>query len=188
MTTDHFRYDLLTQDALRSIVRRVLAEVAEDGLPGEHHFYISFRTDHPDAEVSERLRTKYPEEMTVVLQYQFWDMKVSDDAFEVGLSFNGVPENLYVPFEAMTGFFDPSVQFGLRFESVEEPGNENAANEDGDEEEPFLGALAADQDAEPIKKKNAKKAAKTKEDGDEPSPDGDGGGQVVSLDKFRKKK
>ena len=104
------------QDALKGVVRKVLTDAAQDGLPGDHHFYISFRTEHPGVRMSERLREKYPQEMTIVLQHQFWDLGVTEHAFEVGLSFSGVPERLLVPFDALTGFFDPSVQFGLKFE------------------------------------------------------------------------
>ena len=119
--TDHFRYDLLTQQALRGVVRTVLADAAKKkGLPGDHHFYISFDTNAEGVRMSERLRVQYPEQMTIILQHQFWDLAVSERAFEVGLSFGGVPEKLGIPFEAVTGFFDPSVQFGLQFEEVAE--------------------------------------------------------------------
>src|SRR5215471_12002408 len=117
---DQIRYDLLTQQALRSVVRDVLTDTAKKGLPGDHHFYISFDTTADGVRMSERLRAQYPNEMTIILQHQFWDLKVGDDEFEVGLSFGGVPERLTVPFEAINGFFDPSVQFGLQFEEVAE--------------------------------------------------------------------
>jgi hypothetical protein len=113
---DLIRYDLLVQEALKSVVRRVLIDAARDGLPGEHHFYISFRTDAPGVRLSQRMRDKYPEEMTIVLQHQFWDLGITEHAFEVGLSFSGVPERLLIPFDSVVGFFDPSVQFGLKFE------------------------------------------------------------------------
>lgn len=119
-STDHIRYDLLAQDALRGVVRRVLQDVAREGLPGDHHFFIAFDTRAPGVRLSQRMREKYPEEMTVVLQHQFWDLIVSDIAFEVGLSFGGIPERLTVPFSALKGFFDPSVKFGLQFELAEE--------------------------------------------------------------------
>jgi hypothetical protein len=115
---DHIRYDLLTQQALRDVVRRVLADAAKKGLPGDHHFYISFDTRAEGVLISERLHGQYPEEMTIILQHQFWDLAVGDAAFEVGLSFGGIPEKLTVPFEAINGFFDPSVQFGLQFEDA----------------------------------------------------------------------
>jgi len=117
---DHIRYDLLTQQALRGVVRNVLTDTAKKGLPGDHHFYISFRTHAEGVRLSDRLRAQYPEEMTIILQYQFWDLVVTDQGFEVGMSFGGIPEKLYVPFTAVTGFFDPSVQFGLQFEEIGE--------------------------------------------------------------------
>ena len=113
MSKDVLRYDLMVQEALKGVVRKILAEAARDGLPGEHHFYITFRTVAPGVRLSQRLREKHPDEMTIVLQHQFWDLNVSDHAFEVGLSFSGVPERLLIPFDAVTTFFDPSVQFGL---------------------------------------------------------------------------
>ena len=117
---DQIRYDLLTQQALRGVVRNVLADTAKKGLPGDHHFYISFDTHADGVRLSDRLLAQYPDEMTIILQHQFWDLKVDDEGFEVGLSFGGIPERLTVPFEAITGFFDPSVQFGLQFEEVTE--------------------------------------------------------------------
>ena len=119
MATDHIRYDLLAQDALRGLVRKVLTDTAKSGLPGEHHFSISFRTDAEGVKMSPRLREQFPQEMTVILQYQFWDLMVTDTGFEVGLSFGGVPEKLGVPFNSIKSFFDPSVQFGLQFETIE---------------------------------------------------------------------
>src|SRR4051812_49645900 len=118
MPVDHIRYDLLTQQALRAVVRRVLADVAKTGsLPGEHHFYVTFDTRAAGVKLSARMREQYPEEMTIVLQHQFWDLAVSDAHFEVALSFNGISEKLHVPLDAIKGFFDPSVQFGLQFET-----------------------------------------------------------------------
>src|SRR5918999_3512577 len=118
--TDYIRYDILAQNALRGVVRSVMADAAKKGLPGEHHFKISFDTTAPGVKLSPRLREQYPQEMTIVLQHQFWDLEVSDEAFEVGLSFSGIPERLRVPFDAITGFFDPSVEFGLQFATVVE--------------------------------------------------------------------
>lgn len=116
MATDLIRYDLLVQEALRSVVRRVLADAARDGLSGDHHFFISFRTHAPGVRLSNRMREQYPQEMTIVLQHQFWDLIVGELGFEVGLSFQGKAEMLAIPFSAVTGFFDPSVDFGLKFE------------------------------------------------------------------------
>jgi hypothetical protein len=131
MPQDLIRYDLLVQDALKGVVRKVLTDAAERGLPGDHHFYISFRTGEPGLRMSQRLREKYPEEMTIILQHQFWDLAVTEHAFEVGLSFSGIPERLLIPFDALTGFFDPSVQFGLKFELS---GAEPADNDEEDSE------------------------------------------------------
>ena len=113
---DAIRYDLLVQDALRKVVKGVLADTAKHGLPGEHHFFITFDTRAPGVKLSPRMLKKYPETMNVVLQHVFWDLTVNDEFFEVGLSFGGVGEKLTVPFNSVTAFFDPSVEFGLKFE------------------------------------------------------------------------
>jgi len=183
---DQFRYDLLTQQALRGVVRTVLTEVAKKkALPGEHHFYISFDTHGEGVRLSERLRAQYPEQMTIILQHQFWDLTVNERGFEVGLSFGGIPEKLVVPFEAVNGFFDPSVQFGLQFEEVTE----------GEEHQP-----AANVEDKPGKKKRATPpppavvapaappaaAAPAEPKPDKPKKPG-GGAEVVRLDRFRKK-
>ena len=111
MGQDHIRYDILAQDALRGVIRKVLSEVAATGrLPGDHHFFITFLTGAPGVRISQHLKSKYPEQMTIVVQHQFWELGVTDQSFEVGLSFSGVPERLFVPLEALTGFFDPSVR------------------------------------------------------------------------------
>ena len=141
MTTDHIRYDILARDALRGVLRRVLTDAAEHGLPGEHHFFITFFTTAPGVKLSPRLLSQYPEEMTIILQHQFWDLRVTDDHFEVGLSFNGIPERLVVPFDSIKGFFDPSVQFGLQFETAEE---KTAANATVADEPPAVAVPAAE--------------------------------------------
>jgi hypothetical protein len=182
--TDHFRYDLLTQQALRGVVRTVLADAAKrKGLPGDHHFYISFDTTAEGVRISERLRLQYPEQMTIILQHQFWDLVVHDRAFEVGLSFGGVPEKLTVPFDAVTGFFDPSVQFGLQFEEVSE--GEDRRSPANAQDKPVKGKQATPLPAAPP---TAPPAA-AKAPASEPEPDKpDSGGEVVRLDRFRKKK
>jgi len=132
------RYDMLAQDALRGVVRRALRIARDQGLPGEHHFYISFRSNAPGVEISEKLRKQYPEEMTIVLQHQFWNLEVNEERFSVELTFNKIPERLVVPFSAVQGFFDPSVQFGLQFQ-VEGAGGgaaEDPATEASKPEEP----------------------------------------------------
>jgi len=181
--TDHFRYDLLTQQALRGVVRNVLSEAAKKkGLPGDHHFYISFDTTAEGVRLSERLRVQYPEQMTIILQHQFWDLAVNERGFEVGLSFGGIPEKLAIPFEAVTGFFDPSVQFGLQFEEVTE-GEERQSPANAQDKpaakKPLAPALPTVTAPAP-----ERPAAVT-----EPKPDKPGsGGEVVPLDRFRKKK
>ncbi len=112
-------YESLAQDALRGLVRTVLIQTAKTGLPGEHHFYISFDTTATGVVLSKRLKQKYPQEMTVVLQHRFWDLIVQDDRFEVKLTFDGIPERLVVPFAAIRVFFDPSVRYGLQFEDAD---------------------------------------------------------------------
>jgi len=122
-------YDEIVQDALRAVVGRVLGEVESSGaLPGPHHFYITFNTRMPGVAIPKHLAEKFPEEMTIVIQHRYWDLKVEDDAFSVGLSFGGVPSTLRVPFAAVTQFHDPAVEFALTFQA-------NAAEELEDEHE-----------------------------------------------------
>jgi len=184
MSTDLIRYDLLAQEALRGVVRRVLEDVVRTGVPGEHHFYISFNTEFPGVRISPRLREKYPEEMTVILQHQFWDLTVTEHGFDVALSFSNVPEKLYVPFDSITGFFDPSVKFGLKFETLAQPReDEKAARSPAGRDAP-RGAGSEPKEEKPGRRKGDKPAeAETEEPDDAP----DSGAQVVSLDKFRKK-
>ena len=166
MATDHIRYDVLARDALRGVLRRVLADAAEHGLPGEHHFFITFLSTAEGVKLSPRLLAQYPEEMTVILQHQFWDLVVTEDRFEVGLSFGGIPERLVVPFNSIKSFFDPSVQFGLQFEPAD------AAE-----------AAATNLQAVPASSALAVAAPVTE---DEPAKPSDGA-EVVRLDRFRKK-
>ncbi len=129
MATDLIRYDLLVQDALRGVVRTVLTDAARNGLQGDHHFFITFKTDAPGLRLSDRMRERYPDEMTIILQHQFWDLAVTEHAFEVGLSFSNKPERLLIPFAAITTFHDPSVEFGLKFDLLEkdaEPSKDGA--------------------------------------------------------------
>ena len=116
-------YDEIVQEALRAVVGRVLGEVEASGLPGDHHFYITFKTAAPGVEIPKHLSERFPDEMTIVIQNRFWDLKVRDDGFEVGLSFNQAPAKLVIPFAAITGFVDPAVNFALQFQAqVEESG------------------------------------------------------------------
>jgi uncharacterized protein len=169
MATDHIRYDVLARDALRGVLRRVLTDAAEHGLPGEHHFFITFLSTADGVKLSPRLLAQYPEEMTIILQHQFWDLVVTEDRFEVGLSFGGIPERLVVPFNAIKSFFDPSVQFGLQFEPSEAAIEAPAANL------PAVPAPSADTVPAP--------AAETPDEPAKPSE----GAEVVRLDRFRKK-
>jgi len=180
MATDHIRYDILAQQALRGVVRTVLADVAKNGLPGEHHFKITFATAAPGVRLSERMRSQYPQAMTIILQHQFWDLAVGDDAFEVGLSFGGVPERLAVPFDAITAFYDPAVQFGFQFETIEGEGSVAP----GAAAKP-VGAPAAPARLPPQPGKPEALPAPAAPEPHEPAPAG--GGEVVRLDRFRKK-
>jgi hypothetical protein len=117
-------YDEIVQEALRAVVGRVLGSVAESGgLPGEHHFYITFKTQAPGVDIPQRLIERFPDEMTIVLQNRYWDLTVDERRFSVGLSFNQVPSKLVIPYSAVTGFHDPAVNFELRFQATEDPGN-----------------------------------------------------------------
>jgi uncharacterized protein len=181
MPVDHIRYDILAQAALRGVVRTVLADAAKKGLPGEHHFNITFNTTAPGVRLSDRMRTQYPQAMTIVLQHQFWDLDVGEQFFEVGLSFGGVPERVAVPFDAITAFFDPAVQFGFQFEVAESraAGEADAAAKAPDQ----ATAPAATQPAMPSKiDALPAPAPETTSDGTS-----GGGGEVVRLDRFRKK-
>ncbi len=124
-------YEALQSEAMRGVVRAVLARTAKSGLPGDHHFYISFDTTVPGVSLSKRLKEKYPAEMTIVLQHRFWDLIVSDERFEVKLTFDGIPERLVVPFAALKVFFDPSVRYGLQFEETELAGRGHPAASNG---------------------------------------------------------
>jgi hypothetical protein len=200
MATDHIRYDLLAQNALRGVVRTVLADVAKKGLPGEHHFKITFNTGAPGVRLSDRMRAQYPEAMTIIMQHQFWDLRVDETAFEVGLSFGGVPERLAVPFEAVTAFFDPAVQFGFQFETLDAAaaGAQSASNSGPVVDKRAVPLAAgtgkgeAKQDSQPAANSGANlganPGAKAADKPDDPPPPEAGpGAEVVRLDRFRKK-
>lgn len=152
MTEDTIDYAFYVDTALRGAVREIVRKAERSGLKGTQHFFISFRTDHPGVVISDMLKSKYPQEITIVLQHQFWDLAVEQDRFKVTLSFNNVPEKLVVPFAALTGFADPSTKFGLQFHrekeeahSAETPSFEDvaAAEEDGQKEGAEIIALDA---------------------------------------------
>jgi hypothetical protein len=206
MPVDNIRYDLLTQDALRGVIRTVLVNAAAKGLPGDHHFFITFDTRAEGVRMSPRLRASYPEEMTIVLQHQFWDLTVAEEDFEVGLAFNGIRERLHIPLKAVKAFLDPSVQFGLQFSVEPEAGAAKA-------ETPAVAAVPAAERKKPkpelkqeltrepkpaLKqepKPELKREPKATEPQEAPAPakgkKGDAApattGEVVRLDRFRKK-
>ncbi len=163
MAKDLMRYDVMAQEALRGVVKQALHKAAgPGGLPGQHHFYITFRTRGRGVDIDESLLEKYPEEMTIVLEHQFWDLDISDLGFEVTLKFSGVPKYLKVPFSAVSRFHDPSVGFHLQFEHE---------LEDGDAVQPVAQSVASDNEQVSL----------------EATGTDDDGAQVVSLDSFRKK-
>ncbi len=158
-----FNYQEMMQDALLyGIVKGALAKVAADGLPGDHHFYIVVRTDYPGAQLSEELRRQYPEEIVIVLQHRFWNLRVEEDFFEVDLTFNDVPQRLKVPFKAVKGFFDPSVEFGLQFDVNPREGRDVVAAEVGGLAPSVANSEPDSEEADAVR------------------------GQIVSLDAFRK--
>jgi len=185
MAADLIRYDLLVQDSLRGAVRKVLSGVARDGVPGEHHFYIGFRTHARGVRLSARMRELYPDEMTIVLQHQFWDLSVTGEAFEVGLSFQNIPEMLLIPFDAVTRFADPSVGFELQFSVEDEAaGASDTGSSSLSVLEPLTQAPPRSE-AKPAKQsKKASEAAKVKGAAAMPQK---GEPKVVSIDAFRKK-
>lgn len=171
MGQDHIRYDILAQDALRSVIRKVLIEVAATGaLPGDHHFFITFLTGAPGVRISQHLKAKYAEQMTIVVQHQFWDLKVTDTLFEIGLSFSDTPEKLVIPFNAIRGFYDPSVNFELEFDVA-------AVEEEETAEITAYPVATAEKSGEPETEASGKSGDDGKKEG----------GSVVSLDSFRKK-
>ena len=193
MAEDHIRYDILAQEALRGVMRKVLAEVARTGLPGSHHFFITFLTGAPGVRVSSRLRERYPEQMTIVVQFQYWDLKVTETGFEIGLSFSDIPEKLEVPFSAVRGFYDPSVNFELEFDvktEVETPSTEEAASNAGDNKAQKPMVVGKGFEAKEVKEPKKETAAEQKEKAGaqkEKADAGAKGADVVSLDAFRKK-
>jgi len=167
---DILRYDLWIEDALRGVIRRSLTTVEEQGLPGDHHFYITFRTDQDDVHIADWLRAEYPEEMTIVVQHQYDSLSVGEDGFNIKLRFGGRPELLQVPFDAITSFADPSVSFGLQLKSVDLEDDED--EDDLTPEELGIDPMARLNDTDP--------------DG-RTVPAEKKSGEVIALDSFRKK-
>jgi hypothetical protein len=191
LVNDRLHYDQLVDDALRGVVRRVLADVASNGLPGAHHFYVSFKTAEPGVEIPEYLRSKYPEDMTIVLQHRYWGLEVGDDAFEVTVSFNRQNERLRVPFAALTAFVDPSVRFGLQFEQKKSGTEEDKAAKPtpvlaGPAARPQLASPATADDDKRAPAAEAGKAASPAKTDAAATPAKEGS-KIVALDAFRKK-
>ena len=199
---DLIRYDILTQDAMRGVVKKIITETAKAGLPGEHHFFVSFLTGFPNVRLSTRMRERYPDEMTIVIQHQYWDLKAHENSFEIGLSFDDIPESLSIPFAAIKGFFDPSVQFGLQFDVDDEideqqgTSEENQAVENDDHDvvvmEPKVLKSKKSKSTKTSKKKQSDTVADNAESDDGSANDKDknddgASAEVVSLDAFRKK-
>jgi hypothetical protein len=188
MAKDWLRYDRLVEDALRSVVRRALLEVAASGLPGDHHFYLTFHTQDPGVSLSPALRGQYPKEMTIVLQHQFWGLDVTEDNFTVKLSFGGVRETLVIPFQSVVSFADPSVKFGLQFETAVE-GDEVEVDELETDEQGST-TLRASLPGKPKDLNDLPKSARKDDAGETPEgekPAATKGAEVVTLDAFRKK-
>lgn len=186
MSQDHIRYDILAQEALRGVIKKVLIETAATNqLPGEHHFFITFLTDAPGVRISSALHERYPEQMTIVIQHQFWDLKVSETQFEIGLSFSDKPEKLVIPFSAIRGFYDPSVNFELEFDNlVVDEDIEDIEGGSDVAQLPAASAPAAEAPQETASDEADKEGeGAVKDDG----ADKDNGADVVSLDAFRKK-
>ncbi len=169
---DSFRYDKMVEKALRGVVRQAMQEVVDHGLSEDHHFYITFFTDQPGVEIPTYLKERYPHEMTIVLQHQFYDLEVDEEKFSVMLSFNNVPERMRIPLNTITIFADPSVNFALQFQPLLEEEEEGAAVAGDDKKKKETAGSASGGDA--------KKKDKDKDDGSKK-------GEVVSLDSFRKK-
>jgi uncharacterized protein len=192
MAVDHIRYDILAQEALRGVVQTVLKDAAKNGLPGEHHFYITFDTRADGVRLPSRLLAQFPEAMTIVLQHQFWDLVVGDTSFEVGMSFGGIPERLTVTFASIKEFVDPSVPFGVKFEQITEAAASTAAPQSI---APAPTPASEPPAAEPKPTRTTPAVAAVPQPASEtqeaPSDDDPhkpaSGGEVVSLDRFRKK-
>ena len=195
MAVDHIRYDILAQEALRGVVQTVLKDAAKNGLPGEHHFYITFDTRAEGVRLPSRLLAQFPEAMTIVLQHQFWDLVVGDTSFEVGMSFGGIPERLIVTFAAIKEFVDPSVPFGVKFEQVvaeapaatAAPTATTASTAPTPASEPLPSAEPKTRTTPAVaavpQPASESQQAPSEDDPHKPAS----GGEVVSLDRFRKK-
>jgi len=187
MATDLIRYDLLVQDALRSVVRKVLADTARAGLIGDHHFKIAFKTQAPGVVVPSAVKSRFPDEMSIILQHEFWDLVVTQDAFEVNLNFSRKPERLVVPFDSITGFTDPSVPFGFKLEPrISEPAASRAPAATAKSESAPPAAPAKTAPAKPPPGPAPAKSGQRAEKAEKPAEPASEA-KVVSIDAFRKK-
>ncbi|WP_417829351.1 SspB family protein [Thalassospira sp.] len=175
---EEFRYDLMVDQALRGVVKDILARVAEEGLFGEHHYYITFQTNHPGVALPERQRKANPDNITVVLQHRFWDLKSEDDHFSVGMSFDGMPTTVVVPYDAMLAFVDPSANFMLTFSVEEEMDDADFGYDEDDDLDADL--IEGEENAPTLVTEPSKSRKK-------PKPDANETGEVIALDAFRKK-
>jgi len=190
MSIDYIRYDLLVQDALRSVVRKVVSEAARSGLPGDHHFNIAFKTQAPGVVIPPAMLQRYPDEMAIILQHEFWDLAVTADAIEVSLNFSRKPERLTIPFDSITGFSDPSVPFGFKLEpriaAEAAPAKPTPVVREPEKKSEAPSAASAAPASKPSRPASAPKPvegpAKTPE-----KPKGGDASKVVSIDAFRKK-
>jgi hypothetical protein len=176
MSNQTIDYPKLVEHALRYVVRDTLTLVAEHGLPGRHNIYITFKTAYPGVDIGEELKERYPSEMTIVLQHEFWGLEVGDEGFEVTLSFNNVSQRLVIPFDAITVFADPSVEFGLQFNLTDRD-----ADDDGEDDDP-----SEEQEGDVMEMPVAEADGALHDAPKQPAKPGDGA-EVVTLDQFRKK-
>jgi hypothetical protein len=173
---DTIDYPALIDTAMRHVVRDALRQVDQFGLPGDHHFFISFQTNFPGVSISPQLKSRYPEEITIVVQHQFWDLKITDEKFQIMLSFNNIPEKLVVPFDALTAFADPSIKFGLQFHG-KRPESSDTEGDAGNMACPATGRTAHERPPMAAFEEDAP-SEETKAANDE---------KVISLEAFRKR-
>jgi len=178
--TDTIDYPGLIDSAMRNVVREALIHVDKFGLPGEHHFFISFQTNFPGVSISPQLKARYPEEITIVVQHQFWDLKITDKQFSIMLSFNNIPEKLTVPFDALTAFADPSIKFGLQFHGKAAHAGTASSNSNAKEEPVSCPATGKNGNEKPP-------MAAFEEDAPSETSDAANDEKVVSLEAFRKR-
>ena len=184
MADSHIDYDAKVQDALRNVVKTVLKETAEDGLQGDHHFYVAFKTQAEGVNIPPQLVSRFPDEMTIVLQHKFWGLAVHEDRFEIGLSFNQKPEHLEIPFDAIVGFVDPSVQFALQFHDDQDSAEQTSLTPSiPDAQDDSVGV----QDEDALFLDDDTTAEQAVDEPEQDTTDKENTNNVVTLDAFRKK-